>query len=86
MFNTVTGHGITFDRHILQGRRVRGCGGSIPSLLPYKNATTIFLPVFDFEKIYIKILVDLRIYTTYNENIASFNVLHKPFMRIYQLF
>jgi hypothetical protein len=35
-----------------QGHRVHGCGGSIASLLPYKNATEIFLPIFDFEKIF----------------------------------
>jgi hypothetical protein len=35
---------------------------------------------------YFKILINLRTYITYNENIASFNVLHKPFIRIYQLF
>jgi hypothetical protein len=35
---------------------------------------------------YLKILINLRTYITYNENIASFNVLHKPFIRIYQLF
>jgi hypothetical protein len=34
------------------GRGVHGCGGSIASLLPYKNATKIFLPIFDFEKIF----------------------------------
>jgi hypothetical protein len=29
--------------------------------------------------------INLRTYITYNENIDSFNVLHKPFIRIYQL-
>jgi hypothetical protein len=35
-----------------QGHRVHGCGGSIASLLPHKNATKIFLPIFNFEKIF----------------------------------
>jgi hypothetical protein len=35
---------------------------------------------------YLKILTNLRTYITYNENIASFNVLHKPFIRIDELF
>jgi hypothetical protein len=35
-----------------QGRMIQGCGGIIPSLLPYRNATNIFLPILDFEKIY----------------------------------
>jgi hypothetical protein len=41
-----------------------------------------------FQKIfsYFKILINLSTYITYNENIASFIVLHKPFIRIYQLF
>jgi hypothetical protein len=30
--------------------------------------------------------MNLRIYITHKENIASFNVLHKLFFRIYQLF
>jgi hypothetical protein len=53
---------------------VHGCGGSIASLL--KNETKIFLPIFDLEKI----LINLRTYIAYNENIASFNVLHKIFI------
>jgi hypothetical protein len=36
----------------MQGCKVHGCGGSIASLHPYRNATKIFLPVFDFEKIF----------------------------------
>jgi hypothetical protein len=35
---------------------------------------------------YFKILINLGTYITYNENIAGFNVLHKQFIRIYQLF
>jgi hypothetical protein len=35
-----------------QGYRVRGCDGSVASLLPYRNATKIFLPIFDFDKIF----------------------------------
>jgi hypothetical protein len=55
------------------------------ALLPYRNATNIFLQIS--KKIsYLKILINLRTYITYNENIVSFNVLHKPFIRIYQLF
>jgi hypothetical protein len=74
--------------NIVQGRRVHGCGGSIASLLHYRNATKIFPPIFYFKKIFhtSKILINLRTYITYNENIASFNVLNKPFIRIYQLF
>jgi hypothetical protein len=30
--------------------------------------------------------INLRTYITHNENIASCNVLHQPFIRIYQLF
>jgi hypothetical protein len=58
------------------------------ALLPFRNATKIFQAIFHFEKNIscIKILINLRTYSTYNENIASFNVLHKPFIRIYQLF
>jgi hypothetical protein len=54
------------------------------ALLPYRNATNIFLQIS--KKIsHFKILINLRTYITYND-IASFNVLHKPFIRIYQLF
>jgi hypothetical protein len=35
---------------------------------------------------YFKLLINLRTYITYNENIASFNVLHKPFIRIDVIF
>jgi hypothetical protein len=35
-----------------RGHRVCGCGGRIASLLCYKNATKIFLPIFDFKKIF----------------------------------
>jgi hypothetical protein len=55
------------------------------ALLPYRNATNIFLQI-PKKFSYIKILINLRTYITYNENIASFNALHKPFIRIYQLF
>jgi hypothetical protein len=34
---------------------------------------------------YFKRLLSLRTYITYNENIASFNVLHKPFIMLHQL-
>jgi hypothetical protein len=44
----------------------------VETLLPYRNATKTFLPIFDLEKI----LISLRTYITYNENIASFNVLN----------
>jgi hypothetical protein len=51
------------------------------AVLPYGNATKIFLPIFYFEKniSFFKILINLRTYITYNESIDSFNVLHKPF-------
>jgi hypothetical protein len=57
-------------------------------MFPYRNATNIFLPIFDLKKniSYFKILMNLRTYITHNENIASFNVLHEPFIMIYQLF
>jgi hypothetical protein len=55
------------------------------ALLPYRKATNIFLQISK-KLSYFKILINLRTYITYNENIASFNVLHKPFIRIYQLF
>jgi hypothetical protein len=35
-----------------QGCMVQGYGGSIASLIPYRNATKIFLPIFDFKKIF----------------------------------
>jgi hypothetical protein len=35
---------------------------------------------------YFQILINPRPYITHNENIASFNVLHKPFIRIYVIF
>jgi hypothetical protein len=55
------------------------------ALLPYRIATNIFLQIS--KKVsYFKILINLRTYITYNENIDSFNVLHKPFIRIDQLF
>jgi hypothetical protein len=58
---------------------------AVEALLPYRNATNIFLQIS--EKIsYFKILINLRTYLTYIENIASFNVLHRPFIRIYELF
>jgi hypothetical protein len=41
---------------------------------------------FQKNVLYFKILINLRTYITYNENIASFNVLHKRFIRIDQLF
>jgi hypothetical protein len=54
----------------------------VEALLPYRNATNIFLQISK-KFSYFKILINLRTYITYNENIASFNVLHKPFIRIY---
>jgi hypothetical protein len=57
----------------------------VEALLPYRNATNIFLQISK-KFSYFKILINLRTCITYNENIASFNVLHKPFIRIYQLF
>jgi hypothetical protein len=36
-----------------QRRRVHGCGGSSASLLPCRNATTIFLPIFYLKKNFI---------------------------------
>jgi hypothetical protein len=66
---------------------IRGVGymDAIEALLPYRNATNIFLQISK-KNSYFEILINLRTYITYNENIASFNVLHKPFIRIYQLF
>jgi hypothetical protein len=55
------------------------------ALLPYRNATNIFLQISK-KCSYFKILINLRTYITYNENISSFNVLHELFIRIYQLF
>jgi hypothetical protein len=57
----------------------------VEALLPYRNATNIYLQIKK-KNSYFKILINLRTYITYNENIASFNVLHKPFIRIYELF
>jgi hypothetical protein len=57
----------------------------VETLLPYRNATNIFLQISK-QFSYFKILINLRAYITYYENIASFNVLHIPFIRIYQLF
>jgi hypothetical protein len=44
---------------------------AVEALLPYRNATNIFVPIFDFEKkmSYFKILTNLRTYITHNENI-----------------
>jgi hypothetical protein len=58
---------------------------AVEALLPYRNATNIFLQISK-KLLYFKIFINLRTYITYNENIASFNVLHKPFIRIYKLF
>jgi hypothetical protein len=57
----------------------------VEALLPYRNATNIFQQISKNVS-YFKMLINLRTCITYNKNIASFNVLHKPFMRIYQLF
>jgi hypothetical protein len=57
----------------------------VEALLPYRNKTNIFLQISKIFS-YFKILITLRTYITYDENIVSFNVLHKPFIRIYQLF
>jgi hypothetical protein len=62
-----------------------GCMDVGEALLPYRNATNIFLQI-PKKFSYFKILINLRTCITYNENIASLNVLHKPFIRIYQLF
>jgi hypothetical protein len=48
-----------------QGRRMHGCG---EALLPYRNATNIFLQISKNVS-YFKILINLRTYITYNENI-----------------
>jgi hypothetical protein len=58
---------------------------AVEPLLPFRNATNIFLQISK-KFSYFKILINLRTYVIYNGNIASFNVLHKPFIRIYQLF
>jgi hypothetical protein len=65
----------------------RGVGymDAVEALLPYRNATNIFLQISK-KFSYLKILINLRTYITCNENIASFNVLHKPFIKVYQLF
>jgi hypothetical protein len=57
----------------------------VEALLPYRNATNIFLQISK-KFSYFKILINVRTYITYNENIASFNMLQKPFIRIYKLF
>jgi hypothetical protein len=49
----------------------------VEALLPYRNATNIFLQISK-KCSYFKILINLRTYITYNENIASLNVLYKP--------
>jgi hypothetical protein len=49
----------------------------VEALLPYRNATNIFLQISK-KFSYFKILIKLRTYITYNENNANFNVLHKP--------
>jgi hypothetical protein len=66
---------------------VRGVGymDVVEALLPYRNSTNILLQISN-KFSYFKILINLRTYITYNENIASFNVLHKPFIRICKLF
>jgi hypothetical protein len=48
----------------------------VEALLSYRNSTKTFLPILNLEKKYfiLQILINLRIYITYNENIASFNV------------
>jgi hypothetical protein len=48
---------------------------AVEALLPYRNATNIFLKISK-KLSYFKILINLRTYITYNENIASFNVLN----------
>jgi hypothetical protein len=70
-----------------QTAKYRGVGymDVVEALLPYRNATNIFLQISKNVS-YFKILINLRTYITYNKNIASFNVLHKLFMRIYELF
>jgi hypothetical protein len=45
----------------------------VEALLPYTNATDIFLQIS-------------KMFPYYTILIASFNVLHKPFITIYQLF
>jgi hypothetical protein len=64
-----------------------GCMDVGETLLPYRNSTSIFQQISK-KFSYFKILINLRTYKyiTYNENIASFNVLHNTFIRIYQLF
>jgi hypothetical protein len=57
----------------------------VEALLPYRNPTNIFMQIS--KKVsYFKILIHLRTCITCNGNIASFDVLHKPFIRIGQLF
>jgi hypothetical protein len=50
----------------------------------HRNATNMFLQISK-KFSYFKILINVGTYITYNENIASFNVLYKSFIRIYQL-
>jgi hypothetical protein len=57
----------------------------VEASLPYTNATNIFLQISKNIS-YFKILINLRTYITYIENIASFNVLHKPVFRIDVIF
>jgi hypothetical protein len=86
----VVGSFLLVHRQFWQGpsyKITRGTGymDAVEALLPYRNATNIFLQISK-KFSYFKILINLRTYITYNENITSFNVLHKPFIRIYQLF
>jgi hypothetical protein len=62
-----------------------GCMDVGEALPPYRNATDIFLQISK-NCSYFKILINLRTCITYNENTASFNVLHKQFIKIYKLF
>jgi hypothetical protein len=48
----------------------------VEAMLPYRNATNIFLQISKHFS-YFKLLINLRTYITY---------IHKPFIRIYQLF
>jgi hypothetical protein len=58
-----------------QGRRVHDV---VEALLPHRNATETFLSIFLSRKNipYFKILINVRTYNTYNENIVSFNALN----------
>jgi hypothetical protein len=57
-----------WKKSIIRGHWVYGCGGSTAFLLPYRNATKIFLQIFNFKKniSYFKILISLRTCITYN--------------------